>query len=164
MCLAQVMPVRLEPAALWSRVKHSTTEPLRSLFILEPAALWSRVKHSTTEPLRSLFILCVLKKQKLWWDCTAHMCRPIRAFIACQGGKYHNRVCWPIFCLFCYFTSQVNSYGHGGTVSSPNHTFSWASLNKQLTRVVLDSYCSLCSEYSQKMMWIKWDRTFRRTL
>ena len=34
------------------------------------------------------------------------------------------------FCLFCCFTSQVNSYGHGGTVSSPNHTFSWASLNK----------------------------------
>ena len=35
MCLAQghnaVKPVRLEPAALWSRVKHSTTEPLRSL-------------------------------------------------------------------------------------------------------------------------------------
>ena len=36
-------------------------------------------------------------------------------------------------CLFCCFTSQVNSYGHCGTVSSPNHTFSWASLNKQLT-------------------------------
>ena len=36
-------------------------------------------------------------------------------------------------CLFCCFTSQVNSYGHGGTVSSPNHTLSWASLNKQLT-------------------------------
>ena len=36
MCLAQghnaVTPVRLEPAALRSRVKHSTTEPLRSLF------------------------------------------------------------------------------------------------------------------------------------
>ena len=35
MCLAQghntVMPVRLEPAAPQSRVKHSTTEPLRSL-------------------------------------------------------------------------------------------------------------------------------------
>ena len=27
-------PVRLEPAALRSRVKHSTTEPLRSLFTL----------------------------------------------------------------------------------------------------------------------------------
>ena len=36
-------------------------------------------------------------------------------------------------CLFCCFTSQVNSYGHGVTVSSPNHTFSWASLKKQLT-------------------------------
>ena len=36
-------------------------------------------------------------------------------------------------CLFCRFTSQVNSYGHSGTVSSPSHTFSWASLNKQLT-------------------------------
>ena len=35
MCLAQghnaVMRLRLEPLALWSRVKHSTTEPLRSL-------------------------------------------------------------------------------------------------------------------------------------
>ena len=37
------------------------------------------------------------------------------------------------FCLFVCFTSQVNSYGHCGTVSSPNHTFSWAGLNKRLT-------------------------------
>ena len=36
-------------------------------------------------------------------------------------------------CLFCCFTSQVNSYGHCETVSSPNHTFSWAGLNKRLT-------------------------------
>ena len=35
--------------------------------------------------------------------------------------------------LFCCFTSKVNRYGHGGTVSSHNHTFSLASLNKQLT-------------------------------
>ena len=34
---------------------------------------------------------------------------------------------------FCCFTSQVNSYGHCGTVSSPNHTFSWAGLNKPIT-------------------------------
>ena len=44
---------------------------------------------------------------------------------------------WALFrlfvCLFCCFTSQVNSYGHCGTVSSPNNTFSWASLNKRLT-------------------------------
>ena len=38
MCLAQghkaVTPVRLEPAAHQSGVKHSTTEPLRSLYII----------------------------------------------------------------------------------------------------------------------------------
>ena len=34
-------------------------------------------------------------------------------------GVYHGwLVGW-----FCCFTSQVNSYGHCGTVSSPNHTF-----------------------------------------
>ena len=43
-----------------------------------------------------------------------------------------NQVCLFV-CLFCCFTSQVNSYGHCGTVSSPNRTFSWASSNKQLT-------------------------------
>ena len=37
------------------------------------------------------------------------------------------------FCLFCCFTSQVNSYGHCGTVNSPYHTFSWAGLKKRLT-------------------------------
>ena len=31
----------------------------------------------------------------------------------------------PTICLFCCFTSKVNSYDHCGTVSSPNHTFSW---------------------------------------
>ena len=40
-------------------------------------------------------------------------------------------------CLFvCCFTSQVNSYGHCGTVSSPNHTFSWAGLNKRLLNLL----------------------------
>ena len=43
-------------------------------------------------------------------------------------------------CLFCCFTSQVNSYGHGGTVISPNHTFSWASLTKQLTSTSCTSF------------------------
>ena len=38
-----------------------------------------------------------------------------------------------LFVCFCCFTSQVNSYGHCGTVSSPKHTFSWAGLNKLLT-------------------------------
>ena len=29
--------------------------------------------------------------------------------------------------------AQVNSYGHGGMVISPNHTFFMGKLNKQLT-------------------------------
>ena len=44
-------------------------------------------------------------------------------------AKSYNRFC---FC-FCCFTSHVNSYGHCGTVSSLNHTFSWAGLSKRLT-------------------------------
>ena len=52
-----------------------------------------------------------------------------------SGSEFsiHRPSYFILFYLFCCFTSQINSYGHGGTVSSPNHTFSWASLNKQLT-------------------------------
>ena len=35
-------------------------------------------------------------------------------------------------CLFCCFTSQSTAMVMGGKVSSPNHLFSWASLNKRL--------------------------------
>ena len=52
------------------------------------------------------------------------------------------------FCLFWCFTSQVNSYGHGGTVSSLNHTFSWASLNKQLT----STWCTLACNWQQPFL------------
>ena len=38
-----------------------------------------------------------------------------------------------VFFCFCCFMSHVNSYGHCGTVSSLNHTFSWAGLSKRLT-------------------------------
>ena len=46
-----------------------------------------------------------------------------------------------LFCSFCSFKSQVNSYGRGGTVSSPKHTFSWASLTKQLTSTSCTYFC-----------------------
>ena len=39
-----------------------------------------------------------------------------------------------LICLFVLLLYvPVNSYGPYGMVSSPNQTFSWASLNKQLT-------------------------------
>ena len=70
--------------------------------------------------------------------------KPIEAAVKRLKSKYVNpqwemevrkvkHCLYAYLCLFCCFTSQVNSYGHGGTVSSPNYTFSWASLNKQLT-------------------------------
>ena len=41
--------------------------------------------------------------------------------------------CISMFVCFYCFTSHVNSYSHCGTVSSLNHTFSWAGLSKRLT-------------------------------
>ena len=42
---------------------------------------------------------------------------------------------YPKFVLFVFLLLYVpvNSYGHYGMVSSPNHTFSWENLNKRLT-------------------------------
>ena len=37
-------------------------------------------------------------------------------------------------CLFCCFMSQVNSLGHGGTVSSPNHTFFLGKLEQAVNQ------------------------------
>ena len=45
------------------------------------------------------------------------------------------------FFWFCCFTSHVNSYGHCGTVSSLNHTFSWAGLNKRFTSNLCTYFC-----------------------
>ena len=43
----------------------------------------------------------------------------------------NHRSSWKLFCLFILLLYiPVNSYGHGGMVSSLNHTFLWASLNK----------------------------------
>ena len=44
-----------------------------------------------------------------------------------QGCQLH-------FCLFCCFTSQVNSYGHGVTVSSHNHTFFLGKLEQAVNQ------------------------------
>ena len=67
-------------------------------------------------------------------------CRSQTINVMCKRHKErindNSSMCNRISCLvglFCCFTSQVNSYGHCGTVSSPNHTFSWAGLNKRLT-------------------------------
>ena len=62
----------------------------------------------------------------------------VSIFFCCRG--FYNTIVKE-FCLFCCFISQVNSNGHGGTVSSPNITFSWASLNKSLTSTLCTYFC-----------------------
>ena len=95
-----VTPVRLEPAALWSRVKHCTSEPLRSLFrflsqplcfhvesMLEAKAL-TRLLHMLPDPhpspidVLSINILC-----PAWTD--------PESFV--RGGPTQTRL---FFCLF----------------------------------------------------------------
>ena len=51
-----------------------------------------------------------------------------------------DRLCTRLFVCFCCFTSHVNSYGHCGTVSSLNHTFSWAGLSKRLTSICAHTF------------------------
>ena len=64
-----------------------------------------------------------------------------------QGYRYHklrktfSKFYRRYYGWFCCLTSQVNSYGHCGTVSSPNHTFSWAGLNKRLTSNLCTYFC-----------------------
>ena len=49
---------------------------------------------------------------------------------------YHlqEEICWLVG-WFCCFTSQVNSYGHCGTVSSPNHTFFLGRLEQAVNQL-----------------------------
>ena len=80
------------------------------------------------KPVRTLYIV---EHQRLRWvSANAHSPEPslLTYKVWMLMKTWARLVGW-----FCCFTSQVNSYGHCGTVSSPNHTFSWAGLNKRLT-------------------------------
>ena len=72
-----------------------------------------------------------------WAQTVCKGCQQTRKLVSiarkeCKTAKYRLHILILVG-WFCCFTSQVNSYGHCGTVSSPNHTFSWAGLNKRLT-------------------------------
>ena len=52
-----------------------------------------------------------------------------------KTGAYCKHCLHLVFvCLFCCFTSQVNSYGHCGMVSSPNHTFFLGKLEQAVNQ------------------------------
>ena len=89
-------------------------------FAHELMCMW--FEHSSFFHLMNISILGISDAVNLF----NYWCIPVLLFILYSATEK--------FCLFVWcFTSQVNSYGHCGTVSSPNHTFSWAGLNKRLT-------------------------------
>ena len=55
-----MMPVRLEPAALRSRVKHSTTEPLRSLLFCDHLDGEERERELAALPSLSSWCLVIV--------------------------------------------------------------------------------------------------------
>ena len=68
-----------------------------------------------------------------------HFCRPpLCTFLhqksapSCDNESIY--VWFVCFCLFCCFTSQGNCYGHGGTVSSPNHTLFLGKLEQAVNQ------------------------------
>ena len=56
----------------------------------------------------------------------------------CEGSRVAYECMTPppvtLVGWFCCFTSQVNSYGHCGTVSSPNHTFFLGGLEQAVNQ------------------------------
>ena len=56
--------------------------------------------------------------------------------VICQedADKERNVLFVQSFCFVCCFTSQVNSYGHGRRVSSPNHTFFLGKLEQAVNQ------------------------------
>ena len=51
-----------------------------------------------------------------------------------NAGLRHHCAQYKRFCLYCCFTSQVNSYGHCGMVSSPNHTYFLGKLEQAVNQ------------------------------
>ena len=82
--------------------------------------------------------------------CIYSLTRAITAPIQKVKKKVDDYVCFGLLHFFCLyhnsqffgmfglrFCVQVNSYGHVKTVSSPNQTFSWASLD--ILSLVIDN-------------------------
>ena len=84
--------------------------------------LQAKVIMSMKLQVNHLFKLAQEKSVVRWNDMT----------IAVDLGRKATKQ--TIVCLFCCFTSQVNSYGHCGTVSSPNHTFFLGKLEQAVNQ------------------------------
>ena len=64
-------------------------------------------------------------------------------------------IIYPVLFVFLFVSllySQVNSYGHFGMVSSPNHIFSCAALTKQLTSTLQGYFWDVPKLFYEKIM------------
>ena len=97
--------------------------------------------------LHCLLRLTIFREKKFKFSWKLYTCDPSiytmdhPVFIVLNQWEESFAYLYYIFCLFCCFTSQVNSSGHGRMVYTPNNTFSWAGLNKRLTS-------NLCTYFS----------------
>ena len=80
----------------------------------------------------NIYVEVIIHFQTFSLYCIANMFMS-NSIIAKISGFSFPKSSFLLFVCFCCFTSHVNSYGHCGTVSSLNHTFSWAGLSKRLT-------------------------------
>ena len=81
--------------------------------------------------LSRLFIAALYSPEGDRADLVALVCDAYCDFVTFPFGILGQVFFFCCFVLLLYV--PVNIYGHYGTVSSPNPTFSWASLNKRLT-------------------------------
>ena len=117
--------------------KHARTR-LTEIFWIRPWDVKGRLVCSRHQHCNILAVTCDFQKCGILTSVDSD--EPLQPICKLRNPKWCSLVGW-----FWCFTSQVNSYGHCGTVSSPNHTFSWAGLNKR-------KWCSVSSlvfiEYS----------------
>ena len=67
--------------------------------------------------VESMFVNTILNI----WPWQAHSFNELTIVLIKHLTKDVNYITKLFVCLFCCFKSQVHSYDHGGTVSSPNH-------------------------------------------
>ena len=109
---------------IWTKGEVGTLKPVSS----------PSVKYFTdrSKAVLLLWIICIF-----WVLCFSSF--RICSLLPCGhllGKGWPFGSCWwcLLFCLFCCFTSQVNSYGHCGTVSSHNHTFFLGKLEQAVNQ------------------------------
>ena len=108
------------------RINHFLASQLRHLLHMFLGNLYCKQYGPRSDCSHESF-----HESSLKFTCICSRCKKQTTF---SGQKKCGEIEINLFVyLFCCFTSKVNNYGHGGTVSSPNHNFSWASLIKQLT-------------------------------